>query len=70
MVQKVFWICEAKNGTKVNDCCRPEHMGLQTLEEGTASAKETNNWRIEGEKKRITREEYQRLFSSLKWKVY
>ena len=42
---------------------------LQTLEEGGAPAKETKNWRIEGEKKRITREEYQRLFSSLKWKV-
>ena len=25
------------------------------------SAKEANNWRIEGEKKRITRKEYQRL---------
>ena len=35
---------------------------LQTLEEGGAPAKETKNWRIEGEKKRITREEYQRLF--------
>ena len=67
-------------GPKLMNCCRPEQMGtkefgrmlkrLQTLQEGTAPAKETKNGRIDGKKKRITRREYQRLFSSLKWKVY
>ena len=36
---------------------------ILTLEEGRVPPKETNNWRIEGEKKRITRKEYQRLFN-------
>ena len=33
----------------------------QTLEDGGVPAKEAKNWRIEGQKKRITRKEYQRL---------
>ena len=36
---------------------------LQTLEEGRVPTKETKKWRIEGEKKRITREEFQRLLN-------
>ena len=53
------------------DHCRPEQMGtkdngnmlkrVQTLEDGGVPAKEALNWRIEGQKKRITRKEYQRL---------
>ena len=59
--------------------CRREQMGtkefvkmlkrIQTLEEGRVPAKEADNGRIEGEKKRITRKEYQRVLSSLRWKV-
>ena len=70
MVQKVFGICQRMEPKLVN-CCRPEQMGtkefgqtmkrIQTLEEGSLAAKETKNWSIEGEKKRITRKEYQRL---------
>ena len=37
---------------------------IQTLEEGRVPAKETKNWRIEGEKKRITRKEYQRRLNN------
>ena len=58
-------------GPTLMNCCRPEQMGtkefgrmlnrIQTLEEGRAPAKETKNWRIEGEKKGITGKEYQRL---------
>ena len=33
---------------------------IQTLEEGRVPVKEAKNWRIEGEKKRITRKEYKR----------
>ena len=45
---------------KLMDCCRPEQVGT----------KESGNWRIEGEKKRITRKEYQRLLNKfLTWKV-
>ena len=34
---------------------------IQTLEEGRVPVKEAKKWRIEGEKKRITRKEYKRL---------
>ena len=37
---------------------------IRTLEEGRVPAKEAKNWRIEGEKKRITRKEYQWLLNS------
>ena len=37
---------------------------IQTLEEGRLPANGTKNWRIEGEKKRITRKEYQRLLNN------
>ena len=60
-------------GPKLTNCCRPEQMGtkefskmmkrIQTLEEGRVPAKETKNWRIEGEMKRITRKEYKRLLN-------
>ena len=56
MVQKVFGICEAKNGNqKLMKCCLPEPMGtkefgkmvkrIQTLEEGRVPAKEAKNWK-------------------------
>ena len=66
-------------GPKLMNCCKPEPMGtqefgkmlkrIQTQEDGRVPAKETKHWRIEGEKKRITRKEYQRLYTSLRWKV-
>ena len=34
---------------------------FQNLEDGRVPAKEANNWRIDGQKKRNTRKEYQRL---------
>ena len=37
---------------------------IQALEEGRVPAKETKNWRIDGEKKKITRKEYQRLLKN------
>ena len=52
-------------GPKLTNCCRPEKMDtkefgkmmkrIQILEEGGVPAKEAKNWRIEGEKKRMTR---------------
>ena len=61
-------------GPKLVNCCKPEQMGtkefgkmmkiIQILEEGRVPAKETKNWRIEGEKKNTTRKEYQRLLNS------
>ena len=60
-------------GPKPVNCCRPEQMGtkessnimkrIQTLE-GRVPAKEAQNWRIDGEKKRVTREEYKRLLNN------
>ena len=37
---------------------------IQILEEGRVPAKEAENWRIEGAKKRITRKEYKRLVNN------
>ena len=36
---------------------------IQNLSRGRVTPKEATNWRIEREKKRITRNEYQRLFN-------
>ena len=53
-------------GPQLVNCCMPEPMGtkefgkmvkrITTLDEGRVPPKEAKNWRIEGEKKRITRE--------------
>ena len=61
-------------GPTLINCCMPEPMGtkdfgkmvkrIQTLEEGRVPAKEAKNWRIEEEKKRITRKEYRRLLNN------
>ena len=55
------------------NCCRLDQMDtkefgkmvkiIQILEEGGVPAKEAKNWRIDGEKKRITRKEYKRLLN-------
>ena len=55
-------------GPKVVNGCRLEQMDtkefgkmvrrIQILQEGRTPAKEAKNWRIEGEKKRITRKEF------------
>ena len=60
-------------GPKLMNCCKPERMGtkecckmlkrIQTPEDGRVLAKEAENWRIDGEQKRITRKEFKRLFN-------
>ena len=60
-------------GPKLMNCCRPEPIGTkecgkmlkrtQVLEDGWVPAKEARSWRIEGQKRRITRKEYQRLLN-------
>ena len=55
MMQKVFGMCEAKNGTKT---WTPKNFGkmmkrIQILEEGRVPAKEAKIWRIDGEKKEL-----------------
>ena len=60
-------------GPKLMDCCNSEPIGtqeygkmlkrIQVLEDGRVPAKEARNWRIEGQKIRITRKEYQRLLN-------
>ena len=63
-VQKVFGMCEAKDGTEASEFAvdwnrwAPKNFVkmmkiIQILEEGRAPAKETKNCRIEGAKKRI-----------------
>ena len=61
-------------GPKMVNCCRPEQLGtkefgktmkrVQTLEEGRVPVKEAKKWRMEEEKRRITREEYKRLLNN------
>ena len=58
-------------GPELMNCCKPEQMDtkehgnmmkrIQTQEDGKVPAKEATNWRIEGQKKKNTRKEYQRL---------
>ena len=58
-------------GPKLMNCCKPEQVGtkehckmlkrMQVLEDGRVPAKEARNWKIEGQKRRITRKEYRRL---------
>ena len=60
-------------GPKLMNCCKTEPMGtqgygkmlknIQLLEGGNIPAKEARNWRIEAQKRRITRKEYQRLLN-------
>ena len=60
-------------GPKLMTCGKPEPKGTQghgkmlkiipILEDGRIPAKEANNWRIEGQNRRITRKEYQRLMN-------
>ena len=55
------------------NCCKQEQATtkeydkiltrIQVLEDGRMLAKEARNWKIEGQKKRITREEYRRLWN-------
>ena len=61
-------------GPQLMNCCRLGQMDtkefgklvkrIQILEEGRVPAKEATNWRIEGEKKRITRMECKRLLNN------
>ena len=58
-------------GPKLMNCCKPEKVGtkeygkipkrIQILEDGRVPAKEARNWKIEGQKRRLTRKEYRRL---------
>ena len=60
-------------GPKLMNCCKLEPMDtqedgkmlkrIQVLEDGRVPAKDARSCRIEGEKRRITRKEYQRLLN-------
>ena len=52
----LFWRrkCSGQAGGKVLKI-------IQVLEDGRVPAKEARSWRIEGQKRRITRKEYQRV---------
>ena len=75
-MQKVFGICEAEDGTEAGEFAvdrnrwAPKNFGkmtkiIQILGEGRVPAKETKNWRIEGEKKRITRKGVSEAFKQV-----
>ena len=62
-------------GPKLMNCCKPEQVGtkehgkmlklIRVLEDGRVPAKEARNRKIEGQNRRITRNEYQRLYIKL-----
>ena len=62
-------------GPKLMHCCKPVQVGtkeygkmferIQVLEDGGVSAKEARSWRIEGQKRRITRKKCQRLLKQV-----
>ena len=64
-------------GPKLMNCCKPEPMGtqghgkmlkrIQTPEDGRIPAKEAQDLRIEGQKRRIMRKEYHRLVNKEVW---
>ena len=65
MVQKMLGVCEAKNGTKANKLLHAgtdRHQRIWQHGEKTP-AKEAKYWRIEREKKTITRKECRRLLN-------
>ena len=62
------------------NCCKPEKVGtkeyckmlrmVRVLEEdGRVPPKESRNWRIEGQKRRVTRKEHQRLLNKFEMEV-
>ena len=60
-------------GPQFIHCCKPEQVGtkeygkmlerVQILGDGRVPAKEARNWKIEGQKRRITRKEYRKLWN-------
>ena len=55
---------------KLRNCCKLEQVGIQVLQDGRVLAKEATNWKIEGQKRRISREEYQRLLNKFEMEVF
>ena len=63
-------------GPKLMNCCKPEQMGtkeygkmlkrIQVLEGCRVPTKDARSWRIAGQKRRVTRKEYQRLLNKFK----
>ena len=64
-VHKILGLCEAENGTQIDEllqarASRHKKHGkmltrIQVLEGGRVPAKEVQNWKIEGQKRRTTR---------------
>ena len=60
-------------GPKLINCCRPEQVSIKEhgkmlkrihiLQDGRVLAKEAKHWEIEGQERRITRKECQRLLN-------
>ena len=60
-------VCEAKNGTEMDETAASRSgkmlKRIQILEDGRVPAKEATHWKIEGQKRRISRKEHQRLLN-------
>ena len=63
MVQEVLGLCEAQSGTETDELLQKTLKRIQVLEDGSIPAKEATSWKIEGQRRRITRKEYQRLLN-------
>ena len=73
LVQKVFGLCAAKIGTKAVESMQARNNMLRripTLEEERAPANSARGWKIEGQKRRVTRKECRRLGEAIRhWQI-
>ena len=73
LVQKMLWLRTTENGTKTDELLQTGEGGttehgkllklILSVEAGRIPAKEARNWKIEGQKGRMTRKEYRRLWN-------
>ena len=65
-----MWIRETENGTEMTELLQAAKSGkmlkrIQVLEDGRVPAKKARSCRIEGQKRKVSREEYHRQIN--KW---
>ena len=71
LVPKMLGLWETESGTRTDEPLQTGEGGhdgkmlkrIQVLEDGRIPAKEARNWKIEGQKRRITRKEYRKLWN-------
>ena len=72
--RKCSGFARQRMGPKLMNCCKPEQMGTKECDKQKPnsrgrkgpSQRRQRSWRIEGQKRIITRKEYQRLFKQFR----